>query len=400
MKALGMGVSGLSVHLLKENIMKNASLRAVGHPGFVRRSGWTLLKLGIRLGMMAACVLILAPVANTQETRPPLKGGAKYWEPEGVKRPPLKGRVEQSEGICDRYGADINPFEGRLHVVPKTGQGRRDYCYVSFPNWRLLGEAGNYCCYFAPNEWVPKIPPTPEPPPPDEPTGDLGCRGTYTECFGDKRLPWEQPAQAQSDSDFVDSFTLTVVWKEQFKDSGTDDRGYYYESQIQREGRCEVQIEFYKNGKAKFKKFTYFNKDTSQNSNIPNQRNVETLNGSTPGVKLFDSELTIKPKGNGLYDISWTTPRLQPIYQNDEIRSFVNGRWVTTRETGPYLTAKVARCVGQVSNEGSRSGINYQLLGVRLQRGNDLPQYVKTKILKELEKQAPNATVMVYWDFQ
>lgn len=82
-------------------------------------------------------------------------------------RPPLQGGVERSErerqraGYCARYAASVNPFEGTLQVMPKAGQGHRDLCVAPRSHWTLLGEDRNYCCFFAPRDWVGKIPPLP-----------------------------------------------------------------------------------------------------------------------------------------------------------------------------------------------------------------------------------------------
>jgi pimeloyl-ACP methyl ester carboxylesterase len=89
-------------------------------------------------------------MALAVEPRPPLKGGVEHSEHE-----------RQREAYCERYANSIDPFEGRLQVMPKAGQGNRDFCLAPRPNWTLLGEDRNYCCFFAPRDWAIKIPPLP-----------------------------------------------------------------------------------------------------------------------------------------------------------------------------------------------------------------------------------------------
>jgi hypothetical protein len=109
-----------------------------------------------------AFALLFASFVMAAESRPPLRGGVEKSDRD-------RG---QGEGYCERYGASINPFEGRLQVMPKAGQGNRDFCLAPRPNWTLLGEDRNHCCFFAPRDWVVKVPPLPgkvqkEQPPPD-----------------------------------------------------------------------------------------------------------------------------------------------------------------------------------------------------------------------------------------
>jgi hypothetical protein len=145
--------------------------------------------------MIAAWVLILAPVANADEPRPPLKGGVQKEERIPPDRP-------QSEAICDRYKDKVDPFTGKLQIMPKASAGgpiphggpAQMICSPPKPNWTLLGEDRNYCCYFAPHDWAIKPPPEPGKRSPVYPgkaekddSGNIPCRGTYTECFGPER---------------------------------------------------------------------------------------------------------------------------------------------------------------------------------------------------------------------
>lgn len=93
--------------------------------------------------------LVFPPVANTDDRLPPLKGGVEKSD-----------RERQREGYCARYADSVDPFEGTLQVMPKGGRAP-GYCQAPRPNWTLLGEEGNYCCFFAPRDWVIKVPPLP-----------------------------------------------------------------------------------------------------------------------------------------------------------------------------------------------------------------------------------------------
>jgi len=148
--------------------------------------------------LIAGFLLMLPPVVRPAEQRPLLKGGVEHEE--------TRPESGQSEGICAPYFADVSPLDGQPQLVPKTGQGSKDYCYVSFPNWRLLGEDGNYCCYFAPRDFVIKRPPVPGRRPPvlpgrvqEDGSGNIPCRGTYTECFGHPTAPPPYPGKARRD---------------------------------------------------------------------------------------------------------------------------------------------------------------------------------------------------------
>jgi hypothetical protein len=98
-----------------------------------------------------AFALLLASFVMAAEPRPPLRGGVKKSDRDRGQR----------EGYCEGYGASINPFEGRLQVMPKAAQGNRDFCWAPRPNWKLLGEDRDHCCFFAPRDWMVKIPPLP-----------------------------------------------------------------------------------------------------------------------------------------------------------------------------------------------------------------------------------------------
>jgi hypothetical protein len=93
--------------------------------------------------------LVFPPVANTAEPRPPLKGGVEKSD-----------RERQREGYCARYADSYDSSESTLEVMPKGGR-TPGYCQAPRPNWTLLGEEGNYCCFFAPRDWVIKVPPLP-----------------------------------------------------------------------------------------------------------------------------------------------------------------------------------------------------------------------------------------------
>ena len=134
--------------------------------------------------MPLAFALLIASFVMAAEPRPPLRGGVEKSD-----RPP-----GQREGYCERYSASINPYEGQLQVMPKAGQGNRDFCLAPRPTWRLLGEDRNRCCFFAPRDWVIKIPPLPgnvqenQPPPGRRPlSSSLACRNnplSYTCLYG------------------------------------------------------------------------------------------------------------------------------------------------------------------------------------------------------------------------
>jgi len=170
-----------------------------------------LLRFGLPTAMMIEWMFAVPPNGHSAE-RPPLKGGIEHSEP---YRPP-SGRPAPKEAICERYSADVSNLLGRIQVMPKAAggpgpmpQGRpvKDYCLAPDARWSLLGEDGNYCCFFAPNDWVPKIPPLPGEVEKDRPIPNR--RPSPTPWDGP--LPGEQPAHAQS-SRFLGNVAVTVNW--------------------------------------------------------------------------------------------------------------------------------------------------------------------------------------------
>jgi hypothetical protein len=74
------------------------------------RLSWPALIAGWLLGLM------VSSIAMAVEPRSPLKGGVEHSEHE-----------RQREAYCERYAANVDLFEGTLQVMPKAGQGNRDF---------------------------------------------------------------------------------------------------------------------------------------------------------------------------------------------------------------------------------------------------------------------------------
>lgn len=346
-----------------------------------------LLRFGLPTAMMIGWIFAVPPNGHSAE-RPPLKGGIDHSEP---YRPP-SGRPAPKEAICERYSADVSHLSGRIQVMPKAAggpgpmpQGRpvKDYCLAPDARWTLLGEDGNYCCFFAPNDWVPKIPPLPGEVEKDRPIPNR--RPSPTPWDGP--LPGEQPAHAQS-SRFLGNVAVTVNWDSNVQENGR---------RIHRKGECKFQFEFYTDGKALARNFTYYNEDRTQP--FPDRIDVEAIQGSASNA-VFTSNVSLVPKPGGRYDISWTNPSLTASQRNWS--EYPQDRGVRRGPQGSGAPGQLyeAYCIGRsVGMVGNRPAVQVRLVDVPLQASYPA-QRANTIMLRDLQKQVPAATVTMAWSFQ
>ena len=347
-------------------------------------------------------ILIFPSIATGE----PLKGGIEHWE-----------RGDQSQSTCERYQNDdrVTRRLGTIRSGPLTAQGQREWCR-DYPEWgwETLGRAGSQCCYFAPDNTAdvppfsgpPLRPGTPrrgKPSAPDDPCLKNPLSYTCLHGHTDKgvvrpppqtpdKLPWEQPADAQPPRGQVGTMTATVTWKERVKEV-RDDRGSPVQLNIDRVGRCQMNIEFYADGQAFARNFEYHNEDRYQY--FSGRREVETIQGKRS--VQFHSRLQINTRGNGLYDIVWIGPALEAS-ETKESQIYVNGRWETQSKMGGQLYQ--AYCIGRLFNtRNPRAGVQSKLLGVPL-KGQRLTQEAGITIVRDLQKQVPNAHLDVRWDFR
>lgn len=354
--------------------------------------------------LSAICVLALALAANGAERRPPLQGGVEHWEPE---RPQPPGRPPPRQALCEGYAASVAQLSGRIQVMPKAGggpgplpQGRpiEEYCLAPNPNWTLLGEDRNYCCFFAPSEWTPKFPPLPgniqknQEVPNRRPTKDDPKRDpTYDQkARRDGPLPWELPAEAQTTRRIVGTASARVTWNSPSNEN-RDHR--------QREGACSFSIEFYSDGMALVRSYQYLNDDYYQIMSGRTER--EHIYGG-PSSFPFRSDLNISPKGNNLYDISWTNPTLDSTRDYYYRLHYPDAQWQPKATDGSpaYNAYCVGRSAGQV---GNRPAVSVRLISVGLV-DSLLPTSPRTNtstiVLANLQKQVSKASVTMHWNFQ
>ena len=289
--------------------------------------------------------------------------------------------------------------------MPKAGgggpipQGRPipEYCLAPKPNWTLLGEDRNHCCFFAPSEWEVKIPPLPgniqedKRPPDRRPTKDDPKRDpTYDrKAKNDGPLPWEQPAQAQT-SQKRGYVYVTVKW-----DSPPNEN----RDHRQRKGGCSFSIDFYSDGQALVRSYEYLNEDTYRI--FQDRLELERIKGG-PSTFPFVSRLSISPpKGNGLYDITWMNPTLNSTQENYSRLNYDGAEWQYQPSAGSRLYN--AYCIGRSAGQaGNRPEVQVRLLGVRLIDGlrPTSSTNASTMIVSNLEKQVAKASVTMNWNFQ
>jgi hypothetical protein len=351
--------------------------------------------------VVAGCLFSWVRDASGAESRPLLEGGVKQSEPYRPNVPP--GRPAPREAICERYAAAVAQQSGRIQVMPKAGgggplpQGRpiAEYCLAPNPNWTLLGEDRNSCCFFAPNEWVAKIPPLPgnvqenKEPPNRRPTKDDPKRDpTYDgKTRRDGPLPWEQPAEAQT-SRSLGIVSVTVRWDANIQENG---------QRKQRKGECSFQFEFYTDGAALARNFTYHNEDRTRP--FPDRIDVEAIHGSVRTAP-FRSNVRLIPKQGGLYDISWTNPALTASQSRWSEYPEDRGVRRAPQDGGAPSQLYEAYCIGRsIGSVGNRPALEVRLVDVSL-RGGYLPRRANTFMLRDLQKQVPEATVSMNWQFQ
>lgn len=351
--------------------------------------------------VIVGSVLALARAAEGAEARPPLQGGIERTEP---YRPPTN-RPAPREGYCERYAASVAQLSGRIQVMPKAGgggplpQGRpiQEYCMAPNSNWTLLGEDRNHCCFFAPSEWEVKIPPLPghiqedKRPPDRRPTKEDPKRDPSYDrkSKNDGPLPWEQPAQAQT-SQKIGYVNATVTWDS--PPSENRDRRY-------RKGSCGFSIDFYRDGRALVRSYRYLNEDTYQ---IYSDRiELEKISGG-PATFQFASRLSITPKANGLYDISWMHPTLNSTQEMYSRLNYPNSEWQYQPTAGSNLYD--AYCIGRSAGQvGNRPEVQVRLMSVsRTGALNPAsPQtFTSTIVVSNLQKQVSKANVTMNWNFQ
>lgn len=140
--------------------------------------------------------------------------------------PPLQGGVEkksierdQPKAYCEEFSRAVDFTQGSLEVMPKAGQGNRDFCMAPRESWTLLGEDRGRCCFFAPREWKVKIPPLPPgidvvDPGPDRRPGPTIPGGTGTGVGTGKPPIGKPPAPPGIDpSDFRLTVDRCFAWK-------------------------------------------------------------------------------------------------------------------------------------------------------------------------------------------
>jgi hypothetical protein len=196
----------------------------------------------------------------------------------------------------------------------------------------------------------------------------------------DGPLPGEQSAHAQG-SRFLGNVAVTVNWDSNVQENGR---------RIHRKGECKFQFEFYTDGKALVRNFTYYNEDRTQP--FPDRIDVEAIEGNVSNA-VFRSNVSLTPKPNGRYDISWTNPSLTASqrswseYPQDRgVRRDLQGRGAPSQLYEAYC---IGRSVGMV---GNRPAVQVRLVDVSLQASYP-PQRANTIMLRDLQKQVPAATV-------
>jgi hypothetical protein len=350
--------------------------------------------------MIVGCVLGLTHGADGAESQPPLQGGVERSEP---YRPPST-RPAPREAYCERYAASVAQLSGGIHVMPKAGgggplpQGRPipEYCLAPNSNWTLLGEDRNRCCFFAPSEWEVKIPPLPgniqedKRPPDRRPTKNDPKRDpTYDrKAKNDGPLPWEQPAQAQT-SQKIGYVNVTVRWDSP-RNENRDGR--------HRRGSCSFSIDFYRDRIALVRSYQYLNEDLYQI--YPDRTELEKISGG-PSTFQFNSGLSITPKPNGLYDISWMNPTLNSTQENYSRLNYPGAEWQYQPSAGSPLYH--AHCIGRSAGQvGDRPEVQVRLMDVRLIDGLRPTSSTNnsTIILRNLQKQVSKASVTMNWSFQ
>jgi hypothetical protein len=197
----------------------------------------------------------------------------------------------------------------------------------------------------------------------------------------------------------------TVRWDQYIDQDMTDARNYTARVKIRRIGRCTFRIDFYPDGTARVREMEYYNEDRLKWPAFPDRLEVETIYGRLSGYQ-FRSDLRKSPSrsGNGLYDIAWTNPTVTASQSN---RTEYRNDWGTGNlpQQPPTGGSQVyiAYCIGKVMQaQGQRGFTNYiqaRLLGVPLQ-GENLPREVGTTLVRELQKQVPQANVTMSWYFK
>ena len=352
--------------------------------------------------LIVACVVGLTHAADSGESRPPLQGGVERSEP---YRPP-SNRPAPREAYCERYAASVAQLSGRIQIMPKAGgggplpQGRPipEYCLAPNSNWTLLGEDRNHCCFFAPSEWEVKIPPLPgniqedKRPPERRPTKDDPKRDpTYDrKAKNDGPLPWEQPAQAQMPQ--RTSWVNTIVTWDSPPSENRDQR--------HRKGECSFSIDFYSGRRAVVKDYRYLNEDIFRSRTFPDRLELERISGG-PANFEFVSDLSVSPKGNYFYDITWTNPMLDVTQENFSRLDSPGTKW--QRQPGRGSPAYTAHCIGRSAGQaGNSPAAQVRLMSVR-RIGSLRPTLstnTSTIIVANLEKQVSRASVTMNWNFQ
>jgi hypothetical protein len=366
-----------------------------------RKVFWKSVQWSIRAWIpVVVCVLGLTRGADSGESRPPLQGGVERSEP---YRPNPTNRSAPREGYCERYAASVAQLSGRIQIMPKAGgggpipQGRPipEYCLAPNSKWTLLGEDRNHCCFFAPSEWEVKIPPLPgnvqetKRPPDRRPTKDDPKRDpTYDrKPRDDGPLPWEQPAQAQTPQR-ISWVNVTVTW---------DSPPHENRDRRHRKGECSFSIDFYRDGRAIVKDYRYLNEDIYRSRTFPDRLELERIRGG-PATFDFVSNLSVSPKGNYFYDITWTNPTLDTTQENFSRIDYRGAEWQPQPSRG--APAYTAHCIGRSAGQAGNSPV--MLMSVR-RIGSLRPTSstnTSTIIVANLEKQVSKAGVTMNWNFQ
>jgi hypothetical protein len=154
-------------------------------------------------------------------------------------------------------------------------------------------------------------------------------------------------------------------------------------------------MEFYSDGWALARSYRYENNDYYQVMSGRTER--EHIYGG-PSTFRFRSDLSISPKGNDLYDISWTNPTLDAS-QDDYYRFNDPGsQWQLKGTAGSQ--AYNAYCIGR--QMGDNPAVEVRLISV-YRTGSLLPTaprtITSTIVVNNLRKQVSKAEVTMHWNF-